>query len=92
MGGNDLHTMPEFGRRMIVYPIGRSGQRLIFASAVIEHFQKHRQVRWWHWEAGGQLFARFALPDIIVEEATGPRRSDWRTRHAYQPNRRSEQR
>ena len=58
----------------------------------VDHFRNHRQLRWWHREAGGQLFARFALPDIVIEKATGPRRSDWRTRYSYRPNRRAEQR
>jgi integrative and conjugative element protein (TIGR02256 family) len=76
---------------MIVYPIDASGQRLIFTTSVTEHFVRHRQVRWWHREAGGQLFARFDLPNVIIEEATGPRRTDWRTRNSYRPNRRAEQ-
>jgi integrative and conjugative element protein (TIGR02256 family) len=77
---------------MIVFSIGASGQRLIFSSAVLDHLAKYRQLRCWQRESGGQLFARLALPDIIVEEATGPRRSDWRTRTTYLPNRRAEQR
>jgi integrative and conjugative element protein (TIGR02256 family) len=76
---------------MIVFPIAQSGQRLIFSSAVLEHFARHQQRRWWHREAGGQLFARLTLPDIIIEEATGPRRSDYRSRYGYRPNRRAEQ-
>ena len=39
----------------------------------------------WRTEAGGQLFARFELPDIIVEEATGPRLCDLRTRFFVSP-------
>lgn len=77
---------------MIAFPIAASGQRLVFSSAVLEHFEKHQQLRWWQREAGGQLFARLALPDILVEEATGPRPSDWRTRYSYRPNRSAEQR
>jgi len=77
---------------MIIYPIGNSGQRLVFLTPVIEHFERYRQRRWWHREAGGQLFARFTMPEIVVEEVTGPRRSDWRTRYSYRPNRRAEQR
>jgi integrative and conjugative element protein (TIGR02256 family) len=77
---------------MIVFPIGASGQRLVFSSSVLKRFAKHRQLRWWHREAGGQLFARLALPEIHVEESTGPRRSDRRTRHSYWPNRPAEQR
>jgi integrative and conjugative element protein (TIGR02256 family) len=77
---------------MIVFPIAESGQRLVFSSSVLEHFEKHQQLRWWQREAGGQLFARLALPDIVVEEATGPRPSDWRTRCSYRPSRSAEQR
>lgn len=77
---------------MIAFPIAASGQRLVFSSTVLEHFEKHQQLRWWQREAGGQLFARLALPDILVEEATGPRPSDWRTRYSYWPNRSAEQR
>lgn len=77
---------------MIVFPIATSGQRLIFSATVLRHFEKHRQLRWWQREAGGQLFARLALPDILVEDATGPRKSDSRTRCSYRPNRRAEQR
>jgi hypothetical protein len=79
----------ESAGRMIVFPIGSSGQRLVFSSAVVDHFRNHRQLRWWHREAGGQLFARFALPDIVIEKATGPRCSDWRTRYSYRPNKRT---
>lgn len=77
---------------MIVYPIGTSSQLLVFTDPVLKHFEKHRQCKWWHREAGGQLFARFDLPRIVIEEATGPRRTDWRTRYSYRPNRRAEQR
>lgn len=77
---------------MSVFPIAASGQRLVFSPIVLEHFEKHQQLRWWQREAGGQLFARLALPEILVEEATGPRPSDWRTRYSYRPNRNAEQR
>lgn len=77
---------------MIAFPIAASGQRLIFSAVVLDHFAQHRQLRWWQREAGGQLFIRFDMPDIVVEEATGPRRTDWRTRSTYRPNRRAEQR
>lgn len=76
---------------MIVFPIATSGQRLVFSSTVLERFEKHQQLRFWHREAGGQLFARLALPDIVVEEATGPRPSDRRTRRSYRPNLHTEQ-
>jgi integrative and conjugative element protein (TIGR02256 family) len=76
----------------MIYSIAKSGQRLVFTQPVLECFVKYRQTRWWHREAGGQLFARIALPEILVVEATGPRQSDWRTRYSYIPNRRAEQR
>lgn len=87
-----MRPMQEGCRRMIRYPIGASGQSLVFTKQVTEHFIAHRQTRWWNREAGGQLFARFELPDIIIVEATGPRRSDRRKRYSYHPNRRAEQR
>lgn len=75
---------------MRVFSIGTSGQRLVFAPSVLEHFNKHRQVRWWRREAGGQLFARIELPDIRIETATGPRVLDRRSRNSYWPDRDTE--
>ena len=77
---------------MITYPIPGSDQYLVLTPNVLQRFTKYQQTRWWHREAGGQLFARFHLPRVTLEEATGPRRSDWRTRYSYHPNRRAEQR
>jgi len=71
--------------------IGKSGQRLMFRSDVLRHFLKRQQKRRDALEAGGQLFARFSLPQIIIELATGPRRSDFRTRTQYIPDRSAEQ-
>jgi integrative and conjugative element protein (TIGR02256 family) len=76
---------------MITYPIGMSGQNLIFLNGVLVHFQRYRQVRWWQREAGGQLFARVEVGQINVVEATGPRRSDRRSRTSYEPDRIAEQ-
>jgi integrative and conjugative element protein (TIGR02256 family) len=77
---------------MIEYPIGFSGQTLVFADPVVETFSKYRQLRFWQREAGGQLFGRFHGSRIKVVEATGPRRTDRRTRTSYVPDRRAEQR
>jgi integrative and conjugative element protein (TIGR02256 family) len=77
---------------MIEYSIGRSGQALIFADPVLEKFSRHRQLRFWQREAGGQLFGRLDGSRITVLEATGPRRTDRRTRTTYIPDRRAEQR
>ena len=77
---------------MLVYPIADSGQVLEFSNAVLRRFSRHRQRRWYQREAGGQLFARFSETKILVEEATGPRRTDVRTRTSYVPDRKAEQR
>lgn len=77
---------------MIDYPIGSSGQVLIFTVPVLEKFSRHRQLRFWQREAGGQLFGRLDGSRIEILEATGPRRTDRRTRTTYAPDRRAEQR
>ena len=76
---------------MISYPVGSSGEVIHFHEAVIEHFARHRQLRFWHKEAGGQLFARIEGNDIFVAEATGPRPSDRRGRTYYHADRCVEQ-
>lgn len=75
----------------IVYPIGSSGQEIRLSVAVLAKFRRYRQLHWCQREAGGQLFARFNGRQIIVEDATGPRRSDRRSRTGYFPDRVSEQ-
>lgn len=77
---------------MIFYDIGKSGQILAFSDDVLEHFGRHRQTRFWQSEAGGLLFARFELPVININIATGPRRGDRRSRYSYRPDERAEQR
>jgi integrative and conjugative element protein (TIGR02256 family) len=76
---------------MIEYRIGSSEQTLVLMDEVLEHFRRHRQIRFWQCEAGGQLFARYESNRIIVVEATGPRRTDRRSRGSYVPDRRAEQ-
>jgi integrative and conjugative element protein (TIGR02256 family) len=71
---------------VITYPIGASGQLLRLSDNVIAHFERHRQTKFWQREAGGLLFAKFDLPLIAIEEATGPRRTDRRTRYSYAPD------
>jgi integrative and conjugative element protein (TIGR02256 family) len=77
---------------MLAYPIGTSKQLVVFSKPVIEYFLRNRQQRWWHRESGGQLFAEFNDNEIVVREATGPRRTDRRTRTSYIPDRKAEQR
>lgn len=76
---------------MLEYPIGSSGQVLVLPEKVVQKFRRYRQMRWRQREAGGQLFARLSLSHIIIEEATGPRRTDRRTRTSYVPDRAAEQ-
>lgn len=76
---------------MTDYPIGDSPQVLRLTGHVLRHLGQHRQVRFWHREAGGQLFARLSSNLITVEEATGPRPSDCRSRTSYAPDRVAEQ-
>jgi len=77
---------------MLEYPIGSSGQVLVLPEEVVLKFRRYRQKRWYQREAGGQLFARLSLSRIVIEEATGPRRTDRRTRTSYVPDRAAEQR
>lgn len=75
---------------MLRYDIGSSGQSICFESDVLEHFHRYRQIRCYQRESGGQLFA---IPDgkvIRIVKATGPRRTDRRTRTSYIPDRDAE--
>lgn len=76
---------------MICYPIGNSGQRLVFHSAVVKHLLRYRQCSCRAKEAGGQLFAIFEGEEIHIIQATGPRPTDRRRRHWYIPDRVAEQ-
>lgn len=85
---------PATGREslggVISFDIGHSGQSLRFAATVLQRFDRHRQTRFWHREAGGLLFARFDLPTIDICEATGPRPTDRRSRYSYRPDEQAE--
>ena len=70
--------------------VGQSGQMLFICSSVVLHMLKHQQVRRAA-EAGGQLFGRITDGSICVEEATGPRVNEVRSRYSYRPNRSQEQ-
>ncbi len=77
---------------MIQYSIGASGQVVVLTDAALTYLAASRQLGRSQPEAGGQLFARFDGPRIIVAEATGPRHTDRRTRTSYLPDRAAEQR
>lgn len=72
--------------------MGDSAQRLILSNYVLTHFERHRQSVSDSKEAGGQLFARIDGSCIIVEHATGPRPSDWKSKFLFIPNRIAERR
>jgi integrative and conjugative element protein (TIGR02256 family) len=77
---------------MIRYTLGANGAGLILTDQVLDHFARNKQCRFYQRESGGQLFARFVGADTIIDEATGPRRADWRTRFSYRAHRPAEQR
>jgi integrative and conjugative element protein (TIGR02256 family) len=54
--------------------------------SVLEHLSGARQSRPWKAEAGGQLFAILDERKIEVVAATGPRRTDRRSRWSYVPD------
>lgn len=58
-------------------------QEIVLRPAVIEHMHRHRQTSWWKCEAGGQLFAKINDNMLDVVLATGPYRSDFRSRFGY---------
>lgn len=60
---------------------------VILRDNVIAHLRQNIQKKWWQCEAGGQLFARMNSREWIVELATGPRQSDFRSRFAFRPDR-----
>ena len=76
---------------MMVFRFPSGSSRVLVTDAVVEHLLKHRQLRCWQREAGGQLFARFDGDVQVIEKATGPRPSDKRSRRSYRPNLRAEQ-
>lgn len=61
------------------------------SESVLETFSGHRQLKPRSREAGGQLFCRLDTGRILVEVASGPRRSDLRGRFFLWPNRADEQ-
>ena len=77
---------------MIAYPIGDSGQTLVFTDTVLEHFRAYLQRKLWNREAGGQLFARIFGDQFVIEDVTGPRKTDQRKRSSYYPDTAAEQR
>lgn len=67
---------------MINYPVGNSGEVVVFTDGVLSHLCSHRQMKWWQAEACGLMFARTEAKRILIEVATGPYRRGWRGRYA----------
>ncbi|MCP4902047.1 MAG: hypothetical protein GY906_34205 [bacterium] len=63
--------------------VGQSGQALCVSSSAIAAFAAHRQSGVSEPEAGGVLFARFDLPNVIIERAAAPSCTDRRSRFAF---------
>ena len=76
----------------IVYPIGNSGQSIVFCNEAVAVFTEFQQKRFWMPEAGGQLFATFSSSRIEVRIATRPKLFDRRSRFGFVPSRAGEQR
>jgi integrative and conjugative element protein (TIGR02256 family) len=83
MPGMRLETPPA---DTLLYGVGDSNQALVISPSVLSHFRRNQQKRWFQKEAGGQLFARLSLEQVVVERATGPRKSDFRRRTLYIPD------
>jgi len=66
------------------YPIPGSSQVLEFSPPVLRIFNKYNQSNG-HLEAGGLLFAKINLPNVIVKEATVPHELDNRSRYGFSP-------
>jgi integrative and conjugative element protein (TIGR02256 family) len=60
--------------------------------AALDVFESHRQTRFYHREAGGQLFGRAVGTRWKVARATGPSLEDRRFRFGFRPDRGREQR
>ncbi|MEJ2376114.1 MAG: Mov34/MPN/PAD-1 family protein [Pseudolabrys sp.] len=60
-------------------------------SQMLATFDAHRQRRFFHREAGGQLFARIRGQEWQIVAATGPRVKDRRSLFSFRPHRASEQ-
>ncbi len=86
----DLRLIP-FLRKSLQFEVGESKQVLTVSPRVLKHFGKYRQRESGSVEAGGQLFARLSSKEVVIEEATGPRGSDLRSRTLYVPDRAAEQ-
>lgn len=73
------------------YQFGDPRQSLILSASTLDALDQYKQTRWYHREAGGQLFARIEDLEITVEFASSPKKQDKRGRSWFRPNRKDEQ-
>ena len=60
---------------------------VVFVCDVLQHMYHHAQTRFWHKEAGGQLFSKVPhQSSVILSVATGPYPKDSRSRHNFIPD------
>jgi integrative and conjugative element protein (TIGR02256 family) len=67
----------------IIAVLAECSQRIVVEPAALKHMARHRQVRWFATEAGGQLFGTVSETEVIITKATGPYRGDARWRCSY---------
>jgi len=64
--------------------------RIIIKKNVIKHITQYLQSSPWKKEAGGQLFGDFEGDKFVISIATGPRKTDFRSRFGYKPDTKEE--
>ncbi|NNM73840.1 Mov34/MPN/PAD-1 family protein [Enterovirga aerilata] len=73
----------------LVFDVDRTRVRI--ESGPVALFEAHRQTRFYHREAGGQLFGNVGRTRWTVSHATGPDQRDRRSRFGFRPDRGREQ-
>lgn len=71
---------------MMKYFLRDEAAEAVLMPELLSHVAVHRQKRLWSSEAGGLLFGTFEGEVAVVRLATGPRRTDRRSRHSYEPD------
>jgi hypothetical protein len=70
-------------KHMVAATFPACSQVILLNKSVLDHFAAHRQTGLRKREAGGQLFAKLDVGMLKIEVATGPYRSDHRSRFSY---------
>ena len=68
-----------------------NGINVLVEDGAVAMFENHRQNRFYHREAGGQLFGHVGPDYWKIIHATGPDRRDRRCRFGFRPDREREQ-